>query len=916
MSTAAGHNAGSWLSGAAAPSAVAWGDCCIDGASQAPDLDRPFPWLRLAIGLFVAAQTMTLGLAINIDPPSEAETATRLWLHGGMLVATLVVVALLGVPLVVEAAAQLRRGRLTMEALFIAGLAGAGGVSIAAVIRGEGDVYFDVVCILLIVYSLGRAVSLHSRNRAMAAMTELTRTLSTARRVPEGHANTEAAAETVAVADLMAGDIVRILPGDILPIDGTVVSGTALLRETAFTGQWMAAPRRSGDNVMAGTVCEDGALLVRVRGAGPRRLDRIAAMIEQARELPGAMQRQADRFVRTFLPIVLMLTAATALGWSLVADPATGVIYALAVLLVACPCAAGLATPLVTWALMGRLARRGLVLRTGEAVERLATADSIIFDKTGTLGDQTLRVERIEMRPSWGAPERRAALLATVAAIERRYDHPVARALQSLDCEVDNADRAVIIEAVEALPGRGVAAQVRMACVEDEPVRIEILRADEGVTVTADGRTAMLVRLEERVRESVQPALQLLSSLGLRQHVLTGDRRAAVAPMFGGLPVYARMSPEQKVVHIEQYRRDGQTRGEPHRPVLVGDGLNDAAAMRAAWSSVALDGGSDVTVHTADATLYGGDLTLLPRAVALARRGVRVIRTNFLWAVSYNITGIILAMAGVLHPIAAALLMATSSVIVSWRSFALTARLDEQLDRQGQERWPIGARVVAAAAAPAPLKEVAAALPLQRPDVMRGIQTVQMLAWAGGGVVLAAIAGLGLLETAALLMLFAVSGGWIVSQCGKLPPWADMTWSMVALGGFGMNLGWWADLGFTGGAAAAGACACCAAADGGPVALLSWMNAGMLALGVPAMFLLRYRPQPWSWRKWCCSGMLFIGVPGMVVGMGIGSSAAVTWLSGAEPALAQLGHYLLMMAGMVVGMLLPHALGYAVKQDW
>jgi hypothetical protein len=322
------------------------------------------------------------------------------------------------------------------------------------------------------------------------------------------------------------------------------------------------------------------------------------------------------------------------------------------------------------------------------------------------------------------------------------------------------------------------------------------------------------------------------------------------------------------------------------RPLFVGDGFNDAAAMAAAHASIALASGSDVAVETADATLHGDDLAMVPRAVGLARHAVRVVQSNLAWAVLYNCAGIVLAATGYLHPVAAALLMGCSSAIVAWRSFRLGS---------------------------APLPTPRAARPPD-PDAVpapwRALFRVHAAALLGLAAVTAVLADVGAAGWAGLLAFAAVAAFALRRWWRLAPPWLDMTLGMLTLGGFGMALGWWADLGFDTGLAAT--CPCAAPSG---TSVVNWMNAGMLLLGVPAMYLLRHTWQRFRWRRWCCGGMLVLGVPGMVLGM----LAASTLVHGADLAVTRSTLVLIdmgaMLLGMAVGMLVPHALGTVWTRD-
>jgi heavy metal translocating P-type ATPase len=811
-----------------------------------------FPWVRAIIGVVVAGQTMVLGLAINLTPP-ESETA-RLWLQGGMLVATLVVVALLGWPLLQASIAALRARRVAMELLFLLCVAGSLALSVQSFVTGHGPVYFEAVAILLVVYSAGRAVGERSRARALAAMQDLTDALAVARRED----GTE-----VDVAALRTGDRVQVLAGELVPVDGRIVSGEALVRETPFTGEWISARRGPGDRVIAATQCEDGTLVVEADTATPRRVDALADLVERTLQSVSPLQQQADRFVRWFLPLVVLTALGAFFFWLPRQGAQDALFSALAVLLVACPCAAGLATPLVAWTAIGRLARRGLVVRDAEALERLASVRSVIFDKTGTLGEETLRIASVEAADD--------AALAILRAVERHSTHPVAVALRGL--EVSATAPPVEVLHVRTLPGRGIAAHVRVAGGALEEVRV--VRDDPAeeslqVRLERDGVPAATARLRERLRTSAARAVTMLGDeLDLPVRIMTGDGTAGVARDLG--PTQAGLAPEEK--HDEVSRLG--------RPLYVGDGLNDAPALAAAHASIALASGSRVSVEASSATLHGGDLTLVPEALRIARHAVAVIRSNLHWAVLYNLIGITAAATGHLHPVLASLLMAGSSAFVAWRSF----RVVDAPPRRAEEDIPVPARwrrIFGAAHVAGLLGQVA---------------VVAAIANLGGWQVAVAL-GVGVLAAWALLRVWP-----------HLPAWADMTLAMVTLGGLGMNLGWWADLGF---APSPSGAPCCGGGEEVLPSVGSWMNAGMLLLGVPAMFLVRHTWRRFRWGNWCCGGMVLLGIPGMVAGMIAGSVLAGELTATWSPVARVFVDYGAMLAGMCTGMALPHVLELAL----
>lgn len=964
-------------------------------------------WMKLGIGLFVAAQTMMLGLAINLTPVEDQQS--RAWLMLGMASATALVAILLGWPLARDAVRAAIRGRVTIEALFVAGLVGSAGISVHAMVTGEGQVYFDVVCILLIVYALGRAIRRGGEHRAAGALAKLLADLDRARKVTDT-ANPETD-RLVRAGSLAAGELIRILPGELITLSGRVMYGSAMVSRSAFTGEWLPRVVEPGAMVEAGEVSEDGELIIAVSGPGSRTLDAFLQMVEQARQHPARHAMLADRFVRLFLPVVL-LTAGGATAWGVWHhDLQEGLFRGLAVLLVACPCAAGLATPLVVWNLLGQLARRGLLLHGGRAVERLSEINEAAFDKTGTLGDRTWAVAWWQWltdpngrRPTIASPSMPRAsddhpahedpdrideqyrLLAAMLRLEQASEHPVASALRpELERMLDIIEQAYPerigsrpqwrINSMEHLPGRGVQGRLTDPAT-DEQIELAFLRDIDEIKMQAEstsapsgselltlvieaaGRPVARAALRESLRPTSSHAIEAFRRLNIPVTVLTGDGEAGATLTDPLAPTLATMTGEEKALWLagEVGRKQRDTREaadtvghSPRRVLMVGDGINDAAALEQAHVGIAMGDGSALAMESADGVLLNGNIQLIPMAVEWSGKAMSRIRSNLAWAVSYNMAGMILAATGLLHPIAAVLLMACSSALVCRRSFTWL-KADEA---EGAERLKTGdiatadreitAVEVTASSSPVDEQQTEDAPDDQPPAVAgqgerdgvsdlqpgttaleqgwtpahRTVDAVHGVGWIGLAWVLGVISGL---DPAGVLMLMvaAVPVWWLTVRWG---PWLDsgmdMTLGMLSVGGLGMMLGWWWDIRMleSSGGVTGDACICCISSSPGEwAAWLNGMNVGMLALGVPAMYVVRYHRQPWRWRSWCCSGMLVFGIPGMLIGMMVGGSVAITLLPLEGPARI-IAHGIGMLAGMGVGMLLPHYLGLLVWPD-
>ena len=827
------------------------------------------PWARLVVGIFVAAQTMMLGMTINLSAPEDR--ATLLLLQSGMLTATLVVLALLGLPLALEAAAQIARRRLTMELLFLVGIMAAMTISVWSMFASTGPIYFEVVNVLLVVYGVGHIITAHSRTKALAATQAMLSEVASARL---------ASGERIDVTLITPGQRVRVTPGELVPVDGIVTDGQSLVRATAFTGEWQTSRKQIGDSVLAGSACEDGTLVVEATSIGAdRRIDKLAALIASACSASSPLQRLADRFVGIFLPVVAAVCLATLLYWGLRESWTVGLFNALAVILVACPCAAGLAVPLATWTAISRLAEKGLLLKSAESLQRLASVDAVIFDKTGTLSAERLLVQEVLTAPD---PLQRRRALAILAEVEKHSDHPVAWALRDLPREQQWINCEVL--AVRTLPAIGIEADI---IVEGRSSLLRLARRENAQTLTIDATLDNIwiatATFTERFRESSAQAIAMLNNMGLPTRIMTGDSSHAGAAAAHLAPVTSGMTPEAK---------HDAAQGSRARTLFVGDGLNDAAAMAASHSSIAMAAGAGITLEAADATLHGNDLTVIPQAIALCRRAVATIRSNFAWAVAYNAVGMTLAAAGILHPVLAAILMSVSSAIVAWRSFGL----------RGAAVTTAPARAIPAAPTSAP-----PAAGWSLPSWLFAI--AHLIGMIGQGVVLIILAQLGLLGSAITLLACIALALLIIRFSRVFPAWLDMTIAMLSVGGLGMNLGWLIDLNFDS-AFQNGTLAACCIIDKTMESSSHWMYALMLIVGVPAMYLLRRGPIRFNLRQWCCTGMLILGVPGMCFGMWAGAqlSTGLTEYRGQTQVVAA---YIFMILGMGAGMLVPHALSLA-----
>ncbi|HTT55825.1 MAG TPA: heavy metal translocating P-type ATPase [Opitutaceae bacterium] len=631
-------------------------------------LDRG--WLRIGLGLLVVGQTMALGLAVNLTPP---DGAAYWFLHGGLILSAAAALIFLGGDLVGGAVASLRQRRISIDLLFLLTLGGAFGGSLVATFTHTGAVYYEVVAILIVVHTAGRMLGARSRLAALRAVDRTRERFEVCEiRGPDGGRLRRP------VGEVGLGDTVLVAPGAPICVDGTVTAGRGYVQETSMTGEWRPVSRGPGDRVLAGTFSIDGTFELRPV-PGPRRLDAVLAAVAEAHLAPSALQRQADRLVEWFLPTVATVSLATFGFWILRAPWNQALFNAMAVLLVACPCAMGLATPVAVWGGLARLAGFGLVTRTGDFLDALARCDFVCLDKTGTLSTESLAVRAWRTEPAFAGRE--SWLRAAVAAAEEGLAHPVAAVLRRGDAAPGSRPVAVRERRLE--PGLGIVAQVAGEAGAMVELRVGERRLIEpaaeaagesearAVWVGVDGRRAAVVELGETWREGLGEALAELRALDVEFEVLTGD--ASFAAGRGPEPqlaVRAGLTPEAKLARVRELAAAGRC------VAFVGDGINDAAAMSAAAASVAMAGGAELARAAAMAVFAGRDLRFLPRAIRVARAARRSVRVNLLFAAAYNTAGMALAAAGLLHPVAAALLMVGSSAFVSANALRSVGRAE------------------------------------------------------------------------------------------------------------------------------------------------------------------------------------------------------------------------------------------------
>jgi len=621
-----------------------------------------------------------------------------------MLVTSIPVLILLGLPILRAGLASLLRGQPNIHTLITIGTFSAFGLSVRNLIAGHGGLYFDTATMLIFLVSIGRWLEMQAHKSSSQAVTRLLEQIPDEATIVTAEGN-----KVVRVAELRAGQRVRVRPGEKFPVDGLIATGEGDVDESLLTGEPRPVTHHPGDAVRAGTLSLDGSFEIIATAVGDSTAaGQISRLLHEALWNRSPLERLADKLSAWMTPIALSLAAAAFLFWNHQSGVEGGLLVALSVLLIACPCALGLATPLTLWLSLGRAAESGVILRSTSALERLAKVEKVFFDKTGTLTKLPMRVREVFV-PSpltplplgegndslllseEGLGMRARTFLQVVASVENESEHPLAKAI----VEYAKAQQIEFVKpaSFKAIPGMGVIAELPILN-NQLPIFIgnERLIAQHGLTISNEikrraesmreagqvvvfagwgGQVRGLVGLGETVREEAREVLKHLHSRGLSLGVLTGDEERAGRRWEEalGVPVRAGLSPDEKMSHLA-----GNT-------AMIGDGINDGPALAAAAVGLAMNHGTDVARSAADVVLMRDDLRAVPWLFDLSKTAMRRVKENLGWAFIYNILGVGLAMAGLMKPVFAALAMVMSSIFVTANAMRMNKYplLDEEM---------------------------------------------------------------------------------------------------------------------------------------------------------------------------------------------------------------------------------------------
>ncbi|MGF6285854.1 Cu+-exporting ATPase [Pseudomonas sp. BT76 TE3572] len=566
-----------------------------------------------------------------------------------------------------------RAGAGNMDLLVALGTSAGYGLSLYEWATAAGrmpHLYFEASAVVIALVLLGKYLESRAKRQTASAIRALE-----ALRPERAIQVIDGREQDVAISALRLNDLVMVKPGERFPVDGEVVEGQSHADEALISGESLPVPKQPGDKVTGGAINGEGRLLVRTLALGAETvLARIIRLVEDAQAAKAPIQKLVDKVSQVFVPTVLLIALATLIGWWLYGAPMeTALINAVAVLVIACPCALGLATPTAIMAGTGVAARHGILIKDAEALERAHEVSAVVFDKTGTLTSGTPRIAHLS-----AINHDEAALLQMAGALQRGSEHPLAKAV--LDACAERGLTVADVTDSQSLTGRGIAGTLdgrRLALGNRRLLEESGLSAGEWAESAAawetEGRTlSWLIEQSSEPRvlglfafgDTLKPgalqAVQQLSARNISSHLLTGDNRGSakvVAEALGIKDVHAEVLPADKAATVAELKKTGVV-------AMVGDGINDAPALAAADIGIAMGGGTDVAMHAAGITLMRGDPRLVPAALEISRKTYAKIRQNLFWAFVYNLIGIPLAAFGFLNPVLAGAAMALSSVSV------------------------------------------------------------------------------------------------------------------------------------------------------------------------------------------------------------------------------------------------------------
>jgi len=844
-------------------------------ANPSPGSDTSIPptlGIRLGISAVITAQIMIFGTAINLH--KEIPENIYNIVNTIILLSTIIVMALLGKSLIINTVDSLCKGRITIESLFTITLCGAFIASVESYISANGYIYFEVIPILLIVYNIGNLMIAQARYKAMKMISTWNNQIKYAHKVTGCNVIEDVPVETIEV-----NDIIQVGPGEMIPIDGKIVDGTAYVFAGYVHGEPFPVTRTAGDTVLAGEIVYDTVIKIQATSKGTQRqIDNIINIIYNANKNTSTLNYISDKLSKWFVPIIIFISLTTYIYWAYKDNyPWHHALYhSMSVLLVACPCVIGITVPLLQWLATNKLAENGIVVRSRDTVEKLAKINYVVFDKTGTLTDVN-NCGRSYI--SYVDDKLKNNILAAIHQIVRNIKHPIAQLLTSIT-ESYNDITLHIIE-IKQIPGCGIEAKLIM---QDSPISLHIgsyrwiesivditqskilhqLKDNtKGIYILYNYKLSMIITFQEKIMSHTLDALTELKSMNIKTTIMSGDSDIRIDNL-PEVQTFLGLLPTDKQNKVDEIRKNG------YNVLYIGDGINDTAALATADVSVAIASGVDLAIQASDAILYNKDLRVIPWAIAYSRAVVQAIRRSLLRALIYNLIGIWLAACGYLHPVVAILLMTLSSI-----SLILSA---VHLDHNNNCIHPVVGSSIQ-----------------HTYNRYFYITFLHFISFSIQGIIITELSDYDMNSDILIVLCYIIMGSifsYIWYKWERIPHYLDMIFGMLTLGNLGMLLGWWFDAVIFG----INHCSCCHN-DISSFDILSGMCIGMFILSNISMFLLSRYP---LYNRVHKLAMLLGGNIGMICGMYLGMEMFSQYLQIYSNIV--FSHYLSMSFGMIIGM--------------
>jgi Cu2+-exporting ATPase/Cu+-exporting ATPase len=628
---------------------------------------------KFGLGLALSMNVLFMSMPLHVEAASSSEfvipPVLAVALKYLLLFFSIPIMLVLGIPIANSSIDSLKAGEVGTEMLILIGAVAAFAISVKSTLAGVGEVYFETSTMILTLFTLGRYIDSKAKARASDSIKGLSSLVpnQVIRILPDG------GKESVSADDITIGDKVLLRPGERIPLDGVVVSGQGSVDESFLSGESKPVVKKEEMEVFAGSINLDGTIILEIRKPAEEFLVRkIEKLMRKIRANPSAINRISDRIAAMFIPVVATIGLSVFGFWVYRGEPSEGIMRMLAILLISCPCAFGIAAPMAIWRGLGRAAEKGAIIMGADILEGLAKVKTVFFDKTGTLTTDTPDITAIISEKGRSENE----LLAIAAALDSHSTHPLAKSL------MEEADKRELkpLEASETKnhPGSGIEGIVNQkhyhlgsrrwitSIARDKEMELLKREAPDGgessgmAFLLEEGRAVGAFIFNQALREGAAEAMEAIKTLGVRTVILTGDDEK------GALGVKNRLKPDAIKWRLFPADKAKEIRSEEKGQVtaMVGDGINDAPALEAAHIGIAMGCGTELTRESAKVNLLGDDLRMIPFLIHLSKKVRTKVMVNFIWAFSYNLIGTYLAVIGVITPLFAVMAMILSSLMV------------------------------------------------------------------------------------------------------------------------------------------------------------------------------------------------------------------------------------------------------------